>query len=227
MTGCIGVIVAARTMSTRLPRKALLPFQNGLPMILFLLRRLKSAKEARIVLATTDLQSDDELADVVERSGTPVFRGNAEDLVARYVAAADAFGFDTVGRVTGDCPFVNAELVDYCIGQLEAVEDFDLASTKGAFPIGLDVEFFHAATMKRMRDTESLTMADREHLTLYFYNHKQDYSVHTLSCPAEWKCSSRTFTVDTEGDIAAARSLAGTFPDPEFPLGALIEKAIS
>src|SRR5690348_5122118 len=104
--GRTGIIVAARTGSSRLPGKALLPL-NGMPMILFLLERLSPLKEARVAFATTRLESDDRLAAIVEEAGVPVFRGNAEDLVDRYVAAADHFGFDTVGRVTGDCPFVD------------------------------------------------------------------------------------------------------------------------
>lgn len=38
--GQVGIIVAARTGSTRLPGKALLPL-NGVPMILFLLSTLR------------------------------------------------------------------------------------------------------------------------------------------------------------------------------------------
>jgi spore coat polysaccharide biosynthesis protein SpsF len=59
--GKIGVVVAARMSSMRLPGRALLPL-HGVPMVLFLLRRLRPLKSAEVVLATTELAADDELA---------------------------------------------------------------------------------------------------------------------------------------------------------------------
>jgi spore coat polysaccharide biosynthesis protein SpsF (cytidylyltransferase family) len=51
--GKVGVVVAARMASTRLPGKALLPL-HGLPMAVFLLRRLRRTKMAEVIVATTD-----------------------------------------------------------------------------------------------------------------------------------------------------------------------------
>jgi len=221
--GCTGIIVAARTASRRLPGKALLPL-NGRPMILYLLERLKPLQGAKLVFATTELTSDDALADTVAQAGVPVFRGSATDLVARYVAAADAHGFDTVGRVTGDCPFVNAEMVDYCLEQAGGLAHFDLATTKGAFPVGLDIEFYPAPIMARLNSKE-LSESDREHLTLHFYNHKDAYDVRVLQPPADWPAVMGNFTVDTSADYEQAAALAGRFPGAAFPLKSLLEKA--
>src|SRR3974390_1575647 len=107
--GQVGIVVAARIGSTRLPGKALRPL-DGIPMIVFLLRRLVPARRATVVFATTELPADDMLAGIVAGEGFPVYRGANEDVVARYVGAAERFSLDTVVRVTGDCPFVNAEL---------------------------------------------------------------------------------------------------------------------
>src|SRR6056300_1192066 len=97
--GSVGVIVAARTGSRRLPGKALLPL-GGVPMILFLMNRLFDLKQNyKIILATTELPEDDDLAEVVLTAGFDVFRGANEDVIQRYVKAADYFGFDTVVRV--------------------------------------------------------------------------------------------------------------------------------
>ena len=78
----------------------------------------------RVIRATTDLPVDDELATLAAREKIGVFRGSESDLVARYVGAAEQFGLDTVARVTGDCPFVDAELVDWCLGRIRGVRPF-------------------------------------------------------------------------------------------------------
>lgn len=222
--GKVGIIVAARTGSTRLPGKALLPL-NGMPMILFLLERLKPLKGGHVVLATTELEGDDRLAELVRSAGVPVFRGSAIDLVARFTAAAAQFGFDTIGRVTGDCPFVDAPMVDHCLEQAAGFGGFDLATTKGAFPVGLDIELYSAATMARLDAQKDLTASHREHLTLYMYDHKNRFEVRQLQPPAGWPMSSRSFTVDTRADYDQAAALAGQFARPDFPIPTLIERA--
>jgi spore coat polysaccharide biosynthesis protein SpsF len=222
--GHVGIIVAARTGSTRLPGKALLSL-GGTPMILFLLERLKSLKGGRVVLATTDLEDDDNLAGLVRAAGVPVFRGNATDLVARYTAAAAAFGFDTVGRVTGDCPFVDAPMVDFCLEQAAGFGGFDLATTKGAFPVGLDIELYPAPMMARLNAQDDLSAGHREHLTLYMYDHKDGFDVRQLQPPAGWSSTNRSFTVDTPADYEQAAVLAGQFARPDFAIQDLIERA--
>jgi spore coat polysaccharide biosynthesis protein SpsF len=224
--GKVGVVVAARTSSTRLPGKALLPLQ-GLPMLTFLLRRLRSLQSGVVILATTDLPVDDELATLAAGENVGVFRGSASDLVARYVGAAMQFGLDTVARVTADCPFVDAELADWCVARASELDHFDLATTKGQFPIGLDVEIYRAETMAMLNAEAPLSAAHREHLTLYFYDHRDRFAVRPIDPPHDWCQSSRSLTVDTPGDYGYARSLADQFDSADFEVRALLAAASS
>ena len=135
----IGIIVAARMSSNRLPGKALKPLMN-IPMLGFLLRRLKgSVFTHEIILATSNHTDDDVLVELAKKEGIRSYRGNLDDVTERYIGAAEVNKINTVVRVTGDCPFVNAELVDYCLDYIKN-RSFDLATTKGLFPVGLDVE---------------------------------------------------------------------------------------
>lgn len=217
--GKVGVIVAARTGSSRLPGKALLPL-GGVPMVLFLLRRLISLQNAKVVLATTTLSSDDRLARLVTDAGVPVFRGDPVDLVQRYCDAAECFDFDTVVRVTADCPFVDAALIEYCLQQAQEIEEWDLATTKGQFPGGLDAEIYSADLMRRLNDSTSLSGEDREHLTLHLY--KNHYSVARLVPPADWPASSVAFTVDTAMDYQLAEEIVASFKDVNFSVKELL-----
>ena len=80
-------IVQARTSSTRLPSKVLLPIGTK-PMVLFQLERLKRCTRLdRLVLATSDDSSDDLLANVVSAAGFKVFRGDLSDVLDRSVPA--------------------------------------------------------------------------------------------------------------------------------------------
>lgn len=205
-----GIVVAARSGSSRLPGKALLPLR-GVPMLLFLLQRIRSVRQAdTVLLATTTLPQDDALADLARQAGVPVVRGPVDDVVARYVLAAEEAGLDYVARVTADCPFVDARLLDYCLEYARS-RDFHLASTKGSFPVGLDCEIYPAALMARLHRAGRLDAAEREHLTLRFYNRPEDYEILRIPAPEEWK-SPAVLTVDTGEDYARAVRLADELP---------------
>lgn len=202
-----GVIVAARSGSTRLPGKALLPL-DGVPMIVFLLRRIRPSMQAdAIIFATTDLPEDDKLASIVAKEGFEVFRGANQDVVARYVTAAQHYGLDYIVRITGDCPFVDSESLDYCISKCKNFDKFDIASTKRHFPVGIDYEIFKSDILYSLHESKKLTSEEREHLTLHFYNNSHSFSVQEIYPPQEWK-SDKTFTVDTKDDYLFACALA-------------------
>ena len=81
-------IVQARTSSSRLPEKVLLPIGIK-PMVIYQLERLQRCTCLdRLVLATSAHSSDDRLANVVSEAGFPVFRGDLEDVLERFRACA-------------------------------------------------------------------------------------------------------------------------------------------
>lgn len=144
----VGVVVSARTASTRLPGKALLNLM-GYPIIIFILSRLsKINHNLQIILATTDLKSDDILTEIVLKHGFMVFRGSCEDVVKRHIDLAEHYGFDFIVRITGDCPFVNGELVEFCYKQFNFDGSIFLGTTKNSFPQGLDCEIISVKALK-------------------------------------------------------------------------------
>jgi len=229
--GTIGVIVAARISSTRLPAKAIMPFL-GIPMLTFLLRRIKSSKYShKLILATSLLPEDDKLEEIAENEGVLVYRGDLEDVTARYVNAAAEFKIDTVVRITGDCPFLNAELIDYCLSRASQNYPFDLCTTKGRFPIGLDAEIYPSSIIKKIDSQGVLSSEDREHLTLYLYNHRSQYRIVGIEPLEQWKTKEKEhiFTVDEQSDYNRAQTILKFIGSSEFSIGDLIScsKAIS
>ena len=220
----IGVVVAARTGSTRLPGKALRSMA-GLPMIVFLLRRILPARfPDRVVFATTDLKADDHLAEVVLQEGVAVFRGANRDVIERYVDVGDKFEFDYVVRITGDCPFVDYETLDFCLEKCRAWGGFDLASTKTCFPVGIDYEIYRHEKMKDLHLSERLSDEDREHLTKYFYDNRREYDVRQVTPLKKWVWTRDAFTVDTMKDYFFCSRIAEGFDTIHFSVEELIQK---
>ena len=223
----VTVIVAARLRSTRLPGKALLPLA-GLPMLALLLRRLKASKlSQQIVLATTTRKEDNLLEQWARFEGVDVFRGSENNVAGRFVAAAEKFGGQYIARITADCPFIDGWMLDYCLEQAAQAAPFELATTKGAFPVGLDVEIYRTDALKELHNMAMLSEAEREHVTLKFYENEDKFRVVRLFPPVDMSGVGLELTVDTAEDYLFARSLIKDGDDPMLSVKQIVARARS
>lgn len=162
----VGVFCNARLASSRLPRKALLPFFDGYSTLGYLLKRLVSYPGAigQVVLATTVLADDDALEAIARENDIPCFRGEPEDVMGRMVQTADAFGWDVLIRVTGDDQFVSCEYIEKALGY-HLVNSLDYTRIQ-RLPIGMACEVIDVRTLKRVHQTV-INRQQTEHLTWY------------------------------------------------------------
>ena len=81
-----------------------------------LVARLKRASRPEfLLLCTTTDAEDDELADVAQRLGVDVYRGDRDDILARWLGAADANDVDFIAACDGDDLFCDPVHVDRVI----------------------------------------------------------------------------------------------------------------
>ena len=163
----IVAIVQARMGSSRLPGKVLKPI-NGIPVIeLLLLRLSKSELVDQIVVATSNTDADIRLVEHVEKLGFSCSQGSENDVLERYYDAAKKHDADVIVRITGDCPFVDANLVDQVINEyLSSKVDYFSNVMPPTYPDGLDVEVFSFKVLERSH-RESREPHEREHVTPY------------------------------------------------------------
>ena len=200
------ITVSCRTASLRLPAKALLPIADQ-PSILFLLRRLK--KLTNLVLATTELPSDDLLAKIVTGEGFNVRRGESINVFERLRVIANEHNLPYLVRITADCPLVDGDFVldalDIANRDLLGGNDWDLASTKGFTPPGIDLEIIKVEAMNKISNL--LDSEEREHVTLGFMRRKDEYVVRAIKIPG-YAGKKGTYLLDTLEDyLRLARSI--------------------
>ena len=163
----IVAIVQARMGSSRLPGKVM-KLINGIPVIELLLLRLSKSKLVdQIVVATSDAVADIRLSDHVKNLGFSCSQGSENDVLERFYDAAKQHDADVIVRITGDCPFVDANLVDQVIeGYLNSDVDYFSNVMPPTYPDGLDVEVFSFSVLERSH-LEGQESHEREHVTPY------------------------------------------------------------
>ncbi len=198
-------IIQARMSSTRFPGKVLAPLA-GLPLIVFMIERVRLARLVdHVVVATSTHPTDDALAKELSARGIDCFRGDLDDVLDRFVQCARAASADHVVRLTGDCPLMDGDLVDRALSEL-ARGDVDYVSNVAppTYPDGLDVECF---TMKALETAwrDAKLKSEREHVTLYLRSGVAGIRVRNWTGSADY--SALRWTVDHMDDLQHVAAL--------------------
>lgn len=204
MTKVVAVI-QARTSSSRLPGKVLKPL-CGVPMIVFMLRRLVNVKCVdEITVATSTDASDDRLATLVEQTGFRCYRGDLSDVLNRFYGAAKEFGGEIIVRLTGDCPLVDADLIDAVVNAMKSAgADYASNIDPPSYPDGLDVEAFTFESLLTAW-REARLSSDREHVTPYLRSSKNMFK--QASVNGLVNLSNLRWTVDYPDDFEFIESM--------------------
>lgn len=215
-------LLQARTSSTRLPGKVLLPLL-GQPMILRQIERIKRAKLiGTLCLVTSTDPSDDELAEVVARAGVAVFRGSLDDVLDRFYAATRQYPADIVVRLTGDCPLADPAIIDAAIQHfIDSGVDYLNNCQPATYPDGLDVEVFRLAALEEAWEHAALP-SQREHVTPYIHGQPERFRLGAIRNDQD--LSALRLTVDESADFTLVeRIYTALYPTkPDFALADIL-----
>ena len=198
--------------SRRLPGKALRPIA-GRPMLARVVERCSAAKLASAVVVATSLRRDDDaVVGLARELGVPVFRGALDDVAGRALACAETGGHDHFVRISGDSPFIDPTVIDRAIA-LHEREHPDLTSNTHPreYPPGMSVEVIRADAL-RCALANTLDAEDREHVTPYFYNHRDQFRIAHLAANRPVPDGIR-LTVDDSGELDRADWIARRLPE--------------
>ena len=202
----IGCIVQARMGSSRLPGKTLLKIDDKKTVLEFGINQLTSSNLLdKIIVATTNLKSDDVIENFVKNMNVDVFRGKSNDVLDRYFQCAKHFSIDTIVRITGDNPLVDPTIIDNLI-QKFTLNSYDYLSNAHVrtFPYGTEVEIFSFESLEQAWKNAILP-SEREHVTPYFYNNSNLFNIHNEK--QSNNISNLRWTVDREDDLFLVKSI--------------------
>lgn len=234
-------VVQARIGSTRLPGKVLADVNNR-PLLWYVVRRAQLAKLVdQVVVAVPETPEDLEIAKICAEWGVPCVMGPEQDVLARYLEAAQLWQPrpDVIVRLTADCPLIDPQVIDAVLqlfwrraAPRTADVDHAVAYASNVFPVrtfpdGLDVEAFPLATLERL-DALATSPADREHVTSHLHANPQAYLAEgrgIRTCRLQQNLAEARWTVDTAEDLEFVQNVYGYFGCPwDASMGQIIDR---
>lgn len=192
--------------STRLPGKVLSIVDEQNTSLYFTINQLESCKLIdRIVIATTDNDEDDVIEKFCKKHGIDCFRGNTDDVLARYYNCAKKFSFSEILRVTGDCPLIDPDIVDEGISIFKKdIYDYVTNTFPRTFPDGNETEIFSFSALEKAF-SDSVLPSEREHVTPYFRNQKESFRIFNFTNDEDY--SDLRWTLDYEIDLKLIKKI--------------------
>jgi spore coat polysaccharide biosynthesis protein SpsF len=210
--------------SSRLPGKVLMDL-GGRPVLSWVIQRARRAKCLDALIVATSSASDDEpIATLARVEGVDVYRGSLEDVLGRFIGAAEAVSADVVVRLTGDSPFLEPTYLRTAVDRhFAAGSDLTCARNPDQIVPGTGCEVVNLTAL-RWAAAEGHSREDREHVTWYLLANQDRFKVEFFQAKEGWQNPGFRLTVDEAEDLALVRAIhASLAPEnSEFGLGEIL-----
>ncbi|MQA02887.1 MAG: NTP transferase domain-containing protein [Streptosporangiales bacterium] len=204
-------VLQARMGSTRLPGKVLHPLA-GRSVLGWVVRAVRVADCLdELIVATTTDSDDAPIVAECERLGVAVARGDADDVLGRFLTATENLKPDAIARFTADCPLLDPTLVAASVASWRAAPWLDYVSTAmpRCVPRGMDVEVVRG---EALRELDGIAEAHhRTHVTSGIYTNPGRYQL--LGLGIQPNAADLRVTLDTTDDLAMLEAMVAELGD--------------
>jgi len=173
------VVVQARTGSSRLPGKVMMPLA-GRPLLERMVERVRAASTpCELVVATTTDAADDPVRALCRSMDARCFSGHPTDLLDRHYRAALPSAPDAVVKIPSDCPLIDPAVIDRVLalyGARAGTVDYASNLHPATYPDGNDVEVIAAGVLEEAWREASLPF-EREHTTPFIWERPARYRI--------------------------------------------------
>jgi spore coat polysaccharide biosynthesis protein SpsF len=201
--GGVGIVLQARMGSTRLPGKVLVRI-GGRTILAHCIERLRESKAGPVLVATTTGPEDDRVVAEAVAAGAEVVRGFRDDVLQRFMLAADHLDAEYIIRATADNPGVDIDAPARTLRVMLAQGADHVVET--GLPVGGAVEAVRVDALREAA-ARSIDAYDREHVTPYVRERPDRFRVVAPDAPKLLRRPDLRFTIDTPEDLAYMRSV--------------------
>lgn len=193
--------------STRFPGKVLADIV-GKPLIMHIIERIRATKNINeIVIATTRSLDDDEIENFAKKNDLYCYRGEVNDVLARFYGAANKYKADVIVRICSDDPLIDTRMLDELIdSHLKTQSDYTSTSHERTYPMGVEAEVFNFDTLAKAFINAN-KQYEHEHVTPYIYEHPELFKIRFIEATGKLRRPEIRLTVDTQEDFNLVREI--------------------
>lgn len=211
--------------SSRLPGKVLMKLQDK-TILEHIVNFLKYSKLTdKIIVATSDLQQDDKIEELLNTMNIECYRGSSNDVLARYYECAKLFKGDIIVRITADDPLVNPELIDEVIQVCQKTGcDYATNVLTKTYPYGIFGEAFTFPILEQLHKLRNDQMS-REHVTHHMIENPHLYKIKQVFASPELSRPHWRLTVDHIEDYSLMQEIFAKLyrPNSYIQYGTLVK----
>lgn len=192
----IGIIVQARVGSSRLPNKIVLKFFNDDSILDIILNKFENEYFHPFVkiLATSTNEKDNHLKAYAIKNNFTFFQGSENDVLTRFIDAAENHNLTHILRVCADNPFLDVDYIKLIIEKTfhiyhnkKGTVDYLSFKDHKDIPtirthLGLFTEIVSLRALKKA-NYETSDNFFHEHVTNYIYENEQDFIIKLMRVP--------------------------------------------
>lgn len=175
-----------------------------------LLGNLSHIENVKIIVATSTHSDNDVLERYLIDRKCLVYRGSEEDVLERFIKAAEENDIEGVIRICSDNPFMDWKGVSLLVQKALAFEGdyigFRVKSTPSVLThFGFWGEYATLNALKRVYNETEIGSAAHEHVTYHIYSHPEEFVCEWIDCPDYLReRDDIRLTVDTPEDFKNA-----------------------
>ncbi len=202
----IGIFIICRLKSTRLKNKALCKIDDKEAIVHVVEQCLKIKKIDHVFLSTSYLKKDLPLVNLLKKKfGNKIkyILGDPIDVIKRILKGCNKYKIDTAIRVTGDCPVISPEIIDFLIKEhFKNNSDYTCAKE---FAVGSSGEVYSVGSLEKIL-SKTKKASYSEYLPFYYMNNKKYFAITVSPLPKKFVGNHR-LTLDFYEDLKFFRKL--------------------
>ena len=213
------VIIQARMDSSRLPGKVLLKVKKK-TMLEYLIERVKKVTFInRIIIATTNKQSDKKIIKLCNKLNVNHFQGSEKNVLKRIYLAAKKNNSKNIIFITGDCPIIDFRLINKMIPLFKKkTYDYVGNSFIRSFPDGMDVQIFNFKTLEKTFKIAKSNL-EKEHVTLAIKKNPKKFKIKNIVAKNSLFWPELGLTLDQKEDFELIKKILIYFGSKKYFFG--------
>lgn len=194
-----GLIVQARSTSTRLPKKIFKNIYKNLTLLDFILNRLSKTKNINSYIVATTKKDFISISKIANKYNFITEIGSEKNVLSRFYKAAKKNKLDIIVRINSDSPFLSSFLIDKYLKIFKSKKvDYLTNILIPTFPYGIGIEIFNFKSLQKSFSEATKTF-EKEHVTPFIYNNSKKFKIYNVTLNKN--LSNFRFVVDYKEDL--------------------------